>query len=91
MAYSTGNPPSVIWQTVGGTRRSWLYESSQAKAAVFGTTFFSNGRALGMKVNDLMFVLDNKTNIWYSGRVASSSTNGSMSLGSTSTVLASSK
>jgi hypothetical protein len=66
MAYSTNNPPCQI----GGTLTSfnvteapsapsvWTYASADPIATVQAAAYFSNGIQLGMKVNDLVFVID---------------------------------
>ena len=90
MAYSTGNPPALIAGKLGTGPRLWLYASSDPKGTVTGSTYITNGRDLGMQKNDLIHSLDNKTNVWISAQVLSTSTNGSVTL-STSTVIASSK
>lgn len=59
MAYSTSNPPALTAQRVGSSKgRTWDYYSTDAKATVQQTGYFSNGEALGMKVGDKVWVHD---------------------------------
>ena len=86
MAYSTGNPPRLINQSVGGGFREWVYQSSQTVATVTGTTFITNGRDLGMQKNDFVKIVDTTTPIVKSALVLTTSTSGAVSL-STSVAL----
>jgi len=61
MAYSTTNPPQMISQTFGSVPARpnlWSYASTDAIAVVCGSSYVSNGHALGMAVGDVVFVLD---------------------------------
>lgn len=57
MAYSTSNPPQCIAQAIAGPSH-WLYKSADAHTDVDAANYFTNGKALGMKVGDLVSVLD---------------------------------
>jgi hypothetical protein len=46
--------------TTDGTN-VWTYSSADAAATVAGASYFSNGVALGMKLNDLVIVIDTAT------------------------------
>lgn len=60
MAYSTSSPPAMISQRVGTAAGAlWWYTSTDDKATVQVTNYFTNGDALGMKVGDIVYVLDN--------------------------------
>jgi hypothetical protein len=39
----------------------WVYNDADAHTAVDADDYFSNGDALGMKENDIVFVIDNDT------------------------------
>lgn len=71
MAYVTSNPP--ILQVEGGVGNKgmafWSYTSADAAATVAGASYFSNGVALGMKLNDLLFVVDTATPLTTTHRV----------------------
>lgn len=56
MSYATTNPPKLIGGGVGGTQRLWLYSSEDVHTDVDASGYFTNGDALGMKVNDVMIV-----------------------------------
>lgn len=57
MAYSINNPPQCIAQAIAGPSH-WLYKSDDAYTAVQAANYFTNGKPLGMKVGDLVSVLD---------------------------------
>ena len=54
MAYSATNPPQMIGSRVGGGLALWLYAHTDIHTDVDGTDYFTNGSALGMKVNDVL-------------------------------------
>lgn len=59
MSYSTTNVPALIMQSLGGRGPNiWAYKSSDAVATVCGSSYVSNGFALGMKVGDIVTVLN---------------------------------
>lgn len=82
MAYSTGNPPRLLYQTVGGGYREFVYKSTQAVSAVTATTFITNGRDLGMRKNDIVkIIVDSTAAVPHKiAAVLSTSTNGSVTL-----------
>ncbi len=59
MAYETTNPPLCIAPRVGSGPALWLYNSTDVHTDVDASGYFTNGHALGMRVND--FVLVGKT------------------------------
>ena len=62
MAYSTSNPPNLQVQSIAQqTCRIWSYSSTDVATDVDASGYFTNGDALGMKVGDLMIVLDTDT------------------------------
>jgi len=75
MAYSTGNPPSLVSQQLGGTGKVWLYKDGDDKAAVTAADYFSNGDALGMAAGDVIHHID-ETNVKVNDLVVSSVTSG---------------
>jgi lipid-binding SYLF domain-containing protein len=56
MAYSTTNPPKKISGHIGGGEGLWVYVSTDVHTDVDAADYFSNGDALGMKVNDFVLV-----------------------------------
>lgn len=56
MAYSATTPPQLITPRVGGGLALWLYASTDVHTDVDATDYFTNGDALGMKVNDTVIV-----------------------------------
>ena len=57
MAYSTSSPPRLILQVIAGPGM-WLYTSNDASTVVDASGYITNGGNLGMKVNDLVQVID---------------------------------
>lgn len=57
MAYATSNPPYLISQSIAG-KRIWGYDSTDAAATVDASGYITNGYALGMRQNDIIFVTD---------------------------------
>ena len=55
MAYATTNPPVKV----GGANaiNTWYYASTDVHTDVDASDYFSNGDALGMKVNDIVYVV----------------------------------
>lgn len=60
MAYETSNPPALIAQTTTGGA-VWLYKDGDDDATVNGASYFTNGVTLGMKVGDIVLVIDTTT------------------------------
>ncbi len=57
MAYVTTNPPQLIQPSIGNGVSLWSYASTDVHTDVDATDYFSNGSALGMKVNDIVMVV----------------------------------
>lgn len=57
MSYATTNPPVVLVPSLGGHSALWLYKSEDVHTDVDATDYFTNGAALGMKVNDVVIVV----------------------------------
>lgn len=58
MSYATTNPPVCLIPSMGSHSAVWLYKSTDAHTDVDATDYFTNGEALGMKVNDVVIVID---------------------------------
>lgn len=68
MAYSTSLPPYLVvpapagglistsTSVTGGGGSLWYYRSADGIATVAGSSYFSNGSALGMKKYDIVYV-----------------------------------
>lgn len=63
MAYVTTNPPIRLVGAVGDGGELWLYSSTDVHTDVDATDYFSNGDALGMKVNDVVIVVKTSATI----------------------------
>ncbi|HEX9660269.1 MAG TPA: hypothetical protein VGA18_08205 [Rhodothermales bacterium] len=62
MAYATSNPPICLLPRVGsGGSAIWVYNDADAHTAVDADDYFTDGDSLGMKENDIVFVIDNDT------------------------------
>lgn len=57
MSYLTTNPPVRVWQTLAGNS-GWFYRSTDQASDVDAGDYFSNGDALGMKIGDVMYIID---------------------------------
>ena len=63
MAYSTSSPPALVAQSVGRAPALWLYASTDVHTDVDAADYFSNGSALGMRVNDVVVVVKTSATI----------------------------
>lgn len=57
MSYATTNPPELLQGGPANGKRLWIYSSTDVHTDVDATDYFTNGSALGMKVNDAMIVI----------------------------------
>lgn len=57
MTYATTNPPQLVAQPIGG-KSLWIYASTDVSTDVDASGYFTNGYQLGMKVGDVMFVIE---------------------------------
>jgi hypothetical protein len=58
MTYAATNPPVVAVPGIGGKPTIWVYVDGDDDATVNGSDYFTNGRDLGMKVGDILFLFD---------------------------------
>lgn len=58
MAYDTKIPPMLFANGVGGASRLWIYKSADPIATVNTAGYFTNGVELGLKLWDMMIVID---------------------------------
>ena len=72
MAYATTNPPKIIGNPGMGDGESlWIYTSTDVHTDVDATDYFSNGDALGMKVNDCVLVGKTTATVGYTMHIVS--------------------
>lgn len=57
MAYVVTNPPACTWDGMGAAPSEWIYASEDVHTDVDAANYFTNGQALGMRVNDLVKVI----------------------------------
>ena len=69
MAYTSSNPPALVFGTVGNTRKVWLYSSADAAATIDTAGYFTDGYDLGMRDGDLLLAYDTGQKIWSSHTV----------------------
>lgn len=75
MAYSSTNPPHLVNQPFGdGGIRTWSYKSTDAIATVCGSSYVSDGYVRGMRVGDIVYVLDTSSTLGSIGYVSAVST-----------------
>lgn len=87
MAYSTSNPPGLVYSQVGGGRKTWVYSSTHVAADIDTASFISNGYDLGMRVGDLVLHIPASTDgITTSHRVLTASSSGPIDLGDATTI-----
>jgi hypothetical protein len=59
MAYSTSSPPKLVMTPIGNNSPwLWTYETEDGAATVDADGYFTNGKKLGMKLGDLVWVTD---------------------------------
>ncbi len=56
MAYVATNPPIRVTGSIGAGQELWMYASTDVHTDVDESGYFTNGDALGMKVNDVVIV-----------------------------------
>jgi hypothetical protein len=56
MAYETTNPPKCVLSGFGGSASIFVYTDGDAHTAVDEAGYFTNGKLLGMKVGDIVYV-----------------------------------
>lgn len=58
MAYSASNPPMLKDKAVGHKGQSWRYETTDVHTAVDEVNYFTNGQQLGMRLGDVVEVVE---------------------------------
>ncbi len=58
MAYAVTNPPKLVAQPIAGPRL-WIYASDDVSTLVDDSGYFTNGYPLGMRVGDVVHVIEN--------------------------------
>jgi hypothetical protein len=76
MAYAATLPPALVAQSVGAAPALWLYASADVHTDVDASDYFTNGNALGMRVNDVVIVIKTTATIGATLHVVTVSTAG---------------
>jgi lipid-binding SYLF domain-containing protein len=76
MSYATTNPPQVLVSGINGQPSLWIYASTDVHTDVDAADYFSNGDALGMKVNDVVIVVKTSATIGATLHVVTAVTDG---------------
>lgn len=63
MAYAVTNPPVLVSQAIGTAPGLWIYSSTDIHTDVDATDYFTDGSALGMRVNDVVIVVKTSATI----------------------------
>lgn len=58
MAYSTSIPPALLVQRIGETGSLWYYASADVHTDVDASGYFTDGYQRGMRVGDVVFVIE---------------------------------
>ena len=61
MAYGSTNPPVLMGDQPSAGPKVWNYISSHTRAVAVASEFVSDGKALGMKVGDHMYIHETGT------------------------------
>ncbi len=61
MAYLVTNPPMVYVAPIGTMPAIWVYKSTDDDATTNGANYYSDGVTLGMKIGDIVIVVDTTT------------------------------
>lgn len=81
MAYVTTNPPQLIKKGPAGGLGVWAYASTDIHTDVDAADYFSNGHALGMRVNDIVLVVKTTATVGVTCHIVSAvTTNGAATI-----------
>lgn len=58
MTYATTNPPVCLTRNMGSSNNMWIYRSTDDAATVNSAGYITNATELGMKVGDLVHIVD---------------------------------
>lgn len=77
MAYDTTRPPTLLVPSIGNRPSLWAYSSTvDGSTVAIGTGYFTDGQALGMKVDDFLIGTLASSNALYLGKVTAVSSTG---------------
>ena len=76
MAYSTSNPPVLMVPSIGSASAWWNYTSTHGSTAVGAAGLVTNALDLGMKVNDVVLIVQSTGTVPVPGRVSAVSSTG---------------
>lgn len=58
MAYSTANPPELLVQGIGGTNKTFRYNTTDAAATLDASGYITDAKARGLVAGDLVIAAD---------------------------------
>lgn len=76
MSYATTNPPYVLVPSIGAKPALWGYSSTDDTTVSIATGYFTDGKALGMKVDDFILLTMSSSNALAFGKVTAVSSTG---------------
>lgn len=76
MAYSTSNPPFLMVPSIGAKPALWGYSSTDGSTTVIATGYFTDGKALGMKVEDFMITTVSSSSSMLMAKVTTATSTG---------------
>lgn len=80
MTYAVTNPPVCTAQAIAGPS-IWIYTSDDDNTDVDATGYFTNGNALGMKVGDVVHVIESDDATHTVHQVITSTAGGAATIG----------
>lgn len=61
MAYATSNPPVPYVVGIGNFPTIWVYKHTDTDDTVIAAGYVTDAASLGMKLNDIVFIVDTST------------------------------
>ena len=82
MAYATSNPPQLLVPSMGGSQPAlWVYTSADVHTDVDASGYISDAGNLGMKVGDVVLVIESDNSYAVTTHAVSAISSGAATLG----------